>query len=66
MMIKHGVLVTGTHNICYAHNEHDLKITLHAYKETLSLLSQSIKKKNLEKFIKDCSLVKPIFTVRNA
>ena len=63
-MIENGVLVSNSHNICFSHNQMDLKIILNAYKKTFSLISDSIKKKNLRKKITKCRTITPILQVR--
>ena len=63
-MIENGVLVSNSHNICYSHNQMDLKIILNAYKRTFSLISDSLKKRNLKKKIITSRTITPILQVR--
>jgi hypothetical protein len=41
-----------------------MHIILNAYQQTLLKLKKAINNKNLQNEIKDCKLVKPIFSVR--
>ena len=63
-MLQNGVLISNSHNICYAHNKIDMHIILNAYQQTLLKLKKALNNKNLQNEIKDCKLVKPIFSVR--
>jgi len=64
LMLQNGVLISNSHNICYAHNKTDMHIILNAYQQTLLKLKKAINNKNLQNEIKDCKLVNPIFSVR--
>ena len=40
LMIENGVLVSLSHNICYAHNNNNYDVILNAYRNTLFNLSK--------------------------
>lgn len=63
-MIQNGVLISGSHNVCYAHNDLDMDVILNAYDYTLSKLKKSINNNTLKSEIKDCDSIKPIFKIR--
>ena len=63
-MIQNGVLISGSHNVCYAHNDLDMDVILNAYDYTLSKLKKSINNNTLKSEIKDCDTIKPIFQIR--
>ena len=63
-MLKKGVLILSSHNICYAHQEFDFFKIVNAYEEVLVMLSVYIDKEaELVKHI--CSpIIQPLFKVR--
>jgi len=62
-LLDHGVLMTSTFNICYAHNDVTMELTLNAFDEALSSLARALKKDNFEEQL-DCKKIEPIFAVR--
>jgi len=63
-MIKNGVLISNSHNICYAHNDLDLILILNAYEKTLSTLARALNKKSLKENLRSIRIVTPVFQVR--
>lgn len=62
-MLRHGVLLTSSHNVCYAHNDEDIAATLDAYDATLALIQDGLSKGSLESKLSG-PVIKPIFKVR--
>ncbi len=62
-MIRHGVLITGSHNICSAFTDNDLSKVLAAYDATFGYLSESLTSKTLMKNLKSPA-IQPLFKVR--
>lgn len=62
-MAKHGVLVLSAHNICYSHNQADMRRVLEAYDKALGVVATELASGELEKHL-PFSPVYPAFTVR--
>ncbi|MDP6952977.1 MAG: aminotransferase class III-fold pyridoxal phosphate-dependent enzyme, partial [Alphaproteobacteria bacterium] len=62
-MIRHGVLTLGSHNICYAHDAHDLAIISRAWEKALGALRDALDSGALESNL-PCPVIEPIFRVR--
>ncbi len=62
-MLANGVLTLGSHNICYAHNEQDIRQVLSVYKTTLSKIRAEIDGGELEQNL-DGPVIEPVFKVR--
>lgn len=62
-MVRNGVLVMGSHNVCYAHNEADIALVLRAYDTVLGHLSRELAKGTVEDNL-GCPVVYPAFSVR--
>ncbi|MBT4880682.1 MAG: aminotransferase class III-fold pyridoxal phosphate-dependent enzyme [Alphaproteobacteria bacterium] len=62
-MIKHGVLINSSHNICYPHDAEDFQAVLDAYEVTLESLSSHLKNNKLSTSITG-PVVEPVFSVR--
>jgi glutamate-1-semialdehyde-2,1-aminomutase len=62
-MLNHGVLIQGSHNICYAHTEDDLKKVINAYKVTLPIIKDQLSSGNIKNTL-DCPIIYPVFKVR--
>jgi glutamate-1-semialdehyde 2,1-aminomutase len=43
LLINHGILINGSHNLCYAHSESDLKRVTNAYASALPLMKEWVK-----------------------
>jgi glutamate-1-semialdehyde 2,1-aminomutase len=59
----HGVLMSANLNICYAHNEMTLALTLPAFERALNRLADAIETSDLESQL-DCKKLQPVFAVR--
>ena len=62
-MIESGVLTGGAQNICYAHNNEDIKTVATAYHNTMGLISEALSRPGLDERL-DCPPVMPVFAVR--
>ncbi len=62
-MFARGVLLTASHNICYAHNDADMTLTLAAYDGTLAELHDALEGGALEAEL-PCPVIEPVFKVR--
>jgi len=62
-MMRHGILVTGSHNLNYAHNVDIVEIITQCYSMVLPALSEHLAKGTLQQSL-DCKVVQPIFQVR--
>ena len=60
---QRGFLSLGTHNLNYAHSDHDVDGLLSAYAEILPIIAQCIEKKDFSGAIRGKELV-PLFKVR--
>jgi len=65
-MLNNGVLTTGTHNICYAHDKSDIQAVLNAYDNALSSIAEQLQSRTLLKTLEklDASIIRPVFSVR--
>jgi glutamate-1-semialdehyde 2,1-aminomutase len=61
-MLRHGVLLTSSHNVCYAHDDEDIASTLDAYDAALSVIQGGLSKGSLEKQLSG-PVIEPIFKV---
>ena len=64
LMIKNGVLISNSHNICFAHNNANLKTILNGYKMSFSEISEILRKGNLVRSLKSSRIITPVFQVR--
>lgn len=62
-MLKQGVLIQSTHNICYAHSEADIKHVLSAYRYTFDCIKTAIDERSVEAQLA-CAPIEPVFQVR--
>lgn len=62
-MLKMGVLVQVTHNICFAHTEADQIVIRNAYDHALGVISSALESGSLEQEL-DGSIIEPVFKVR--
>lgn len=63
LMIENGVLILGSHNICYAMKEAELDEIVAAYEKTLDKLKRSLDNQTLLTDL-ECPVIQPIFKVR--
>jgi len=62
-LLRGGVLTTGSHNVCYAHDEDDVALVLGAYDRALAVVSDAVRKGNVEAGL-GCPVIRPVFAVR--
>lgn len=62
-MAQRGFLLGGGHNLNYSHKTNDIEALLHAYKEVLQLLADTINKEDFSSRFKG-ELLEPVFKVR--
>lgn len=62
-MLQRGVLLLGSHNVCYAHNSEDINHVIAAYDAALGIVSEELKTGRLEERL-PCPAVEPVFRVR--
>lgn len=62
-MLRHGILMSANHNICYAHNEEDVAKVLGAYDATLTKIATDLADGKLEERL-DVSPIYPVFQIR--
>lgn len=59
-LIRRGILWSGFHTLCYSHSEEDIRYTLDAYKEVLTILKNAIKSDTLRDSIEGTPVL-PVF-----
>ena len=64
LMIKNGVLISNSHNICFAHNKANLETILNAYEMSFSKISEILRKGNLIKNLRNSRIITPVIQVR--
>jgi glutamate-1-semialdehyde 2,1-aminomutase/spore coat polysaccharide biosynthesis protein SpsF len=62
-MIQHGVLLLGSHNVCYAHTQEDIDHVIWAWERTLLGLARELEKPGLVDRL-GCEPVRPVFRPR--
>lgn len=62
-MIENGVLISGSNNICFAHNHKDLNLVLKAYEQSFEKIAHEIKKPDLDNRL-GFPIIKPVFKPR--
>ena len=62
-MLRHGVLISGSHNVCYAHGAQDVAVVLRAYDAALDVIAGGLSAGSLEKSLSGPP-IEPIFKVR--
>ena len=62
-MLANGVLTNGSHNICYAHREDDIKLAIAAYENALSVLAEELRTPKLDQRL-DVPVIRPVFAIR--
>lgn len=62
-MIENGVLISASHNVCYAHDDADMAVVLGAYERTLDVIADELDTGRLEERL-GCPVIQPIFAVR--
>lgn len=62
-MLREGVLINASHNVCYAHDEADIKHVSAAYSTVLHEIAESLQSGDIQDRIGGC-IVRPVFSVR--
>ena len=62
-MLRQGVLMQSSHNICYAHTVEDVDCVVNAYKNSFGLIANLLREDALEESL-DGPVLKPVFSVR--
>lgn len=62
-MLRHGVLTTGSHNICYAHDKENLAAAENAYSQTFAFIKEQLANGRLADALTG-PVIEPIFKVR--
>jgi glutamate-1-semialdehyde 2,1-aminomutase len=62
-MLREGVLINASHNVCYAHDTKDVLHVVSAYEKVLGTLADLLRTNKLRKQLGD-RIVKPVFSVR--
>ena len=63
-MLKQGVLIASSHNICYAHDERDISHVVQAYDHTMGHISNALSAGTLMDDL-DIDPIYPVFQVRS-
>jgi glutamate-1-semialdehyde 2,1-aminomutase/spore coat polysaccharide biosynthesis protein SpsF len=63
-MLRRGVLLTGSHNVCYAHTAADISQVLEAYDESLGSVADAVAAGDIEARL-GCAPIQPVFAVRS-
>jgi glutamate-1-semialdehyde 2,1-aminomutase len=58
-----GILSLATHNVSYAHSEHDVKRLLEVYDEVFPILREGVAKRDIRQRL-NCAPLEPLFKVR--
>tara|TARA_B100000287_G_C20659756_1_gene789787 strand:- start:430 stop:1722 length:1293 start_codon:yes stop_codon:yes gene_type:complete len=62
-MIAQGILINGSHNICYEHTSADIKKIVKAYEKSLKKIKQELNENSIFKNL-DCPVMNPVFKPR--
>ncbi len=62
-MLEQGVLLLGSNNICYAHNDDDVALVLGAYRSAFGMIAEELQSPGLDDRL-GIPLVRPVFAVR--
>jgi|TARA_R110001583_G_scaffold96819_4_gene241502 glutamate-1-semialdehyde 2,1-aminomutase len=62
-MLARGILTFGSHNMSYAHSDHDIQLLLDAYDEVIPMLLEARNPDKLKSML-NCEILKPLFKVR--
>lgn len=64
-MMRNGVLLAASHNVCFAHNDNDVAVVGKAYDEVLGVIAKALARGDLESTL-ECPVLQPVFTVRSS
>jgi len=59
-MIKRGILIAGGFNLCYAHSDDDIRRTLDACRDALTILARALKEDRVEASLEG-PVIQPVF-----
>ncbi len=62
-MLREGVLINSSHNVCYAHGAADIECVSRAYDRTLGRLVEELSRPGFEERL-GCPVIRPVFSVR--
>jgi glutamate-1-semialdehyde 2,1-aminomutase/spore coat polysaccharide biosynthesis protein SpsF len=62
-MLGHGVLLTASHNVCYAHDNENFSTALNAYDQALGFITERLASGNLANALTG-PVIEPVFKVR--
>lgn len=62
-MLNAGILIQGSHNLSYAHEDHDLAAVLAGYDRALARIAEEIKRGDVDRRLGD-TIIRPVFSVR--
>jgi glutamate-1-semialdehyde 2,1-aminomutase/spore coat polysaccharide biosynthesis protein SpsF len=62
-MLAAGVLLSASHNVCYAHSEDDLKQVSAAYDRALAVVAEELRRGALDERL-GTPVIEPVFKVR--
>lgn len=62
-MLKQGVLIQSTHNLCYSHSDNDIDHVISAYSRTLNIIQTAVNECSVEAQL-NCDPIEPVFKVR--
>lgn len=62
-MFSQGILILGTHNICYAHGPEDSEKLAGAYRHTLGIIAEVVEGRPIREVLR-CQPLEPLFKVR--
>jgi len=62
-MFRRGILISGSHNISYSHNEEDVDKLLSVYNEVFPLIVSATSKKTLFDLL-EAEVLVPLFKIR--
>ena len=63
-MFARGILTIGTHNMSYAHDDHDIEQLLDTYEEVLQIVGDAVHNQRLYEYLR-CEPLEPLFKVRS-
>ncbi len=63
-MLNRDVLIMGSHNVCYAHNDADIQLVLAAYGGVFAALAEQLEQDGFEERL-GCPVIEPVFSVRS-
>jgi glutamate-1-semialdehyde aminotransferase len=61
--LARGIIMLGTHDICYAHSEEDIEGLIQVYREVFPIIGEAVAENNLLEKLR-CDPLKPLFEVR--